>query len=247
MPSDDMVLPNNSLISLSRLDIIPSFRCLSGSSAPSVGKLIGPLGNDITLNPSDPFFVSRGGSYDPGTMLVRGLQPLQWEDTGIYTYRTPDENGNIVDFHFGIYLSDYSGSYITCSKVNWTQASSLIFLGPPFCSDIEYGVDGGVHTLSCDSYITPPTEIIWEKDGGQIYFNDTTFADYSSTQTLVNRTISAYSNVLSISASIEDVIGEYSCTVINSLGSSETVSISIEGKQGEIGCGENQLSTFYLV
>ena len=104
-------LPNNSLITtIPPRNITPSFRCLSGSSAPSVGKLIGPLGNDITLNPSDPFFVSRGGSYDPGTMLVRGLQPLQWEDTGIYTYRTPDENGNIVDFHFGIYYPDYSST-----------------------------------------------------------------------------------------------------------------------------------------
>ena len=100
------VLANNSLITTNR--IVPTFRCLSGSSVSSVGNLIGPLGNDITLSPSDPFLVSRGSSYDPGTLLVRSVRPLQM--SGIYTYRTPDEDGEIVDFHFGLYLSNSSGT-----------------------------------------------------------------------------------------------------------------------------------------
>lgn len=67
------------------------------------------MGNDITNSNSGPLLVSRGASHDPGTLTVRGIRPLKWEDTGIYTYRTPDENGNIIDFHFGVYFSAYAG------------------------------------------------------------------------------------------------------------------------------------------
>ena len=105
------VLPNNSLITTNGIgNNIPTFRCLSGSSVASVGNLIGPLGNDITLSLTDPFLVRRGGPYDPGTLLVRGVRPLQRNYTGIYTYRTPDEDGDIVDFHFGLYFANYSGN-----------------------------------------------------------------------------------------------------------------------------------------
>ena len=104
----DRVLSNNSLIAAPANGKISTFRCLSGSSMPSTGILIGPQGNDITLSPSDPFLVSRGSSYDPGTLLVRSVRPLQREYTGIYTYRTPDENGDIVDFHFGVYMDNTS-------------------------------------------------------------------------------------------------------------------------------------------
>ena len=111
MQSSGAVLPNNSLITTQTpSDTISNFRCLSGSSSRSVGNVIGPLGNDITFSHTDPFLVSRGSSYDPGTLLVRNIRPLQWADTGIYTYRTPDENGNIIDFHYGLYFSSYSGN-----------------------------------------------------------------------------------------------------------------------------------------
>ena len=102
--STDTVLSNNSLISTSELhQNMPSFHCLSGSSQPHVGHLIDPLGNDITFSTSDPFFISRGGQHDPGTLYIRSLREFEPTDSGIYIYRTPDENENFVDVNVGLY------------------------------------------------------------------------------------------------------------------------------------------------
>ena len=110
VPSGSRVLSNNSLITtLSVLKFIPSFHCLSGSAQPNVGNLIGPLGNDITLSTTGPLTVARGGLSDPGTLSVHSASPLGLHDIGIYTYRTPDENGDVIDFHFGLYYSSNSG------------------------------------------------------------------------------------------------------------------------------------------
>ena len=102
------VLPNNSVISTLSNNFIPRFYCLSGSSQSDVGTLIGPLGTDITRITTDPFTILRGRRADPGTMIVYSSKALEVTDNGIYTYRTPDGNGNIVDFHFGIFFSLYS-------------------------------------------------------------------------------------------------------------------------------------------
>ena len=106
----DRVLPNNSLITTLSNNLIPRFRCLSGSSQSNVGMLIGPLGTDITQITTDPFIIIHGQRNDPGTMVVFGSKPLETADAGIYTYRTPDENGKTIDFHFGIYTSLLAGT-----------------------------------------------------------------------------------------------------------------------------------------
>ena len=111
-------LPNNSLIMTvsSTQHVVPDLRCLSGSSKPGVGRIIGPAGNNITF---DPFLVTQGRSVDPGTLLVRTLQQLDLNNTGIYTYRTPDENANTIDFNFGIYLYDYAGKNLDFSLLKY--------------------------------------------------------------------------------------------------------------------------------
>ena len=76
------VLSKNSIIDITTL-VVPFFRCLSGSSSPNVGSLIGPHGTDITFATSDPFLVIRGGSNDPGTLLVRKIRHLVSKDSGI--------------------------------------------------------------------------------------------------------------------------------------------------------------------
>ena len=101
---------------------------------------------------------------------------------------------------------------------------------PPQCHSIEYTFMDNIHTLSCVSYNSPPTNVIWERDGKRIYFNDTS---YQSSQILMNRTTSAYNNTLTINATIEDVIGEYSCTVSNDLGSSYETT-TVKGEQSVI-------------
>ena len=98
-----MIVTNNSLITTTSWWKIPSFRCVSGSLRSRIGRLIDPLGKDITFT-MDPFIITRGGLHDPGTLYVRSLRELEPANSGIYTYRTPDENGNIVDINFGLYL-----------------------------------------------------------------------------------------------------------------------------------------------
>ena len=101
-------------MTLSVLKFIPSFHCLSGSAQPNVGNLIGPLGNDVTLSTTGPLNVVHGGLSDPGTLSVHSVRPLGLDDIGIYTYRTPDENGDVIDFHFGLYYSSNSGMVMIC-------------------------------------------------------------------------------------------------------------------------------------
>lgn len=99
------VLPNISVITTDHSGRIPRFRCFSGSSTPNVGKLIDPRGKDITNSPSDPFIVQQGSSFEPGSLVVSSVKPLNSTDVGIYTCHIPDENGVLVDVNFGLYLS----------------------------------------------------------------------------------------------------------------------------------------------
>ncbi len=101
----DQVLANNSVITNINQKV-PHFRCLSGSNTSSVGSLIGPLGRDITRSYSDPFRIIRGASHDPGTLYVLSLRSLKLAESGIYTYRTPNEAGNIIDFNVGLYSTN---------------------------------------------------------------------------------------------------------------------------------------------
>ena len=102
--------------------------------------------------------------------------------------------------------------------------------GTPYCPTIEHVITNKVHTLSCVSYDSPPTEVIWERDGERIYFNDTSSDVYHSNQVLLNRTTSAYNNTLTINATIEDVRGDYSCTVLNSVGQSDKLIKTVKGE-----------------
>ena len=99
----------------------------------------------------------------------------------------------------------------------------------PQCHSIEYTFMDNIHTLSCVSYNSPPTKVIWERDEKRIIYNNT----YQSSQMLMNRITSAYNNTLTINATPEDVIGEYACTVSNDLGSSYE-NVTVKGEQSVI-------------
>ena len=81
-------------------------------------------------------------------------------------------------------------------------------------------------TLYCYTRYTPPTEVFWEKDGERIPNNSSI---YKFRQYMFNRYGSRYINALSVTASVEDAIGEYSCTVVNSLGQSSKYRRTVRG------------------
>ena len=77
-----MALTNNSLITTASAhhNVVPDFRCLSGSSDPNAGRIIDPSGTDITFLTSSPFVITFVPS---GTILVHNLMWLNSSNMGI--------------------------------------------------------------------------------------------------------------------------------------------------------------------
>ena len=91
---------------------------------------------------------------------------------------------------------------------------------------MDYTHNEDLHTLACVSNGSPPTQMMWERNGESIYQNDT---NYQFSQILVERTSSTYNNTLTINGTIEDVVGEYSCTVSNTFGTSNKLAKTFQG------------------
>ena len=105
-------LTNNTLIIADNFGHIASLQCISGSKLPNIGQWISPDGLDITYSSSDPFDVTAGDSSDPGFIQISVVSGLTFSDLGVYTCQIPDENGNVMSLHVGIYLPAYIGKYI---------------------------------------------------------------------------------------------------------------------------------------
>ena len=94
-------------------------------------------------------------------------------------------------------------------------------------TNVEYGLNSeGHYTLTCTTSGSPPTSVMWTRNGAPVSENGNM---YKTTQVLVNRNETIYENLLVMSGSFEDAVGEYSCTVENSLGTSGTVNKTIKG------------------
>ena len=96
----------------------------------------------------------------------------------------------------------------------------------PHVTVLERNISSSFTTLTCTSTGSPPTTVTWIKDGVTLPANETI---YSFTQTLVDRATSTYNNTLTIDASFVDVIGNYSCRVSNSIGTSSVQETEIKG------------------
>ena len=73
--------------------------------------------------------------------------------------------------------------------------------GGPTLTELKESLLSSPSTISCLSCDSPPTDVIWEKDGERIYSNSSSI--YQLTQTLVNRKTSTYNNTLTINGTIE--------------------------------------------
>ena len=97
----------------------------------------------------------------------------------------------------------------------------------PLVTALEHTISSSLYTLTCTSTGSPPTTVTWTKDGETLITDGTT---YSLTQTLVNRVTSTYNSTLTVEASFADILGEYSCSVMNSIGTSNVQQIKIQGR-----------------
>ena len=97
----------------------------------------------------------------------------------------------------------------------------------PSITSLTY--DGGNRAIYCISTGSPATRVTWMKDGQPLTADGS--SPYSFSQTITNRSISTYSNVLSISERVQRVTGTYTCIVSNDLGSDSMELVAV----GELG------------
>ena len=106
---------NNSLIKADSNQHL-EFSCMSGSKQGGIGHLIGRDGQDITYKYGDPFYVSVGGTENPGLIQVSSYNTLYASYQGVYTCRIPDEAGNLVDINVGLYCYEFNSELLFYTK-----------------------------------------------------------------------------------------------------------------------------------
>ena len=92
----------------------------------------------------------------------------------------------------------------------------IILPVPPNITQLGFTYGPISSNLTCISTGSPATSVAWMRDGQPLTIDGTT---YQLTQTVTNRRMSTYENVLMINIAISDIIEHtYTCTIINALG-----------------------------
>ena len=80
-------------------------------------------------------------------------------------------------------------------------------------------------TLNCTSTDSPATTVIWTKDGELL-------SDYSYLmhQILRDGVTSTYENLIDIDADLDELVGMYSCSILNSAGVSNVATVNVQGE-----------------
>ena len=104
------------------------------------------------------------------------------------------------------------------NNIEYTPPSSP---AAPTISDLEF--DAASRTLTCTSTDSPATNVTWTRDGDTLTMDGVTLTvdgtTYSMTQNVTDRRTSTYENVLTIGSEVTNIVGNYTCTVSNALGS----------------------------
>ncbi len=79
-------------------------------------------------------------------------------------------------------------------------------------------------TLTCISTTSPPTTVVWTKDGTTLTMDG---APYQHSQVMTDRYYSMYSNILTSTEDPDIAAGTYTCTVSNRFGSSSKSAVII--------------------
>ena len=108
----------------------------------------------------------------------------------------------------------------------WNTGTNIEYTPPsspaaPTISDLEF--DAASRTLTCTSTGSPATTVTWTMDGDALTVDGTT---YSMTQNVTDRSASTYENVLTIGSEVMNIVGNYTCTVSNALGSDSRTEIT---------------------
>ena len=101
------------------------------------------------------------------------------------------------------------------------------FTGYPTITDITFGGYPAPFILTCTSTGSPPTTIMWQKDGHNITVDGSKF---KLARSIVNRRASIYDNILTIDDEYANLLGTFSCRVENEFGSSYTKTVDAVGE-----------------
>ena len=101
-----------------------------------------------------------------------------------------------------------------------------INVGPPSVTSLSVveSSNNSVFTLNCVSNDSPATIVTWTKDGEEVTTDSATY------QTMMDGLTATYDSILEIQADADDLVGTYSCSVLNSAGQSNEESLDIKGK-----------------
>ena len=192
------------------------FDCVSNSSQSGVGTITPPDGVDLSVLIIHPF-------NRPGVIRFRTRElPLQHSDQGIYTCTIPDSNGRNISLNVGLYPPGFNGE-LTSPVIVGNHSLSTHTEGPSI-SYLTY--DEESRALTCISTGSPPTRVVWMKDGSYLT-TDGSSLHYSLSQTITNRSSSTYFNVLRVRQSAPGVAGTYTCKVSNDLGSASMTVVAV--------------------
>ncbi len=108
------------------------------------------------------------------------------------------------------------------SSLTCACSTCVYCAGAPTIPD-ELVFSRGSLTLTCVSNGGPASEVVWTRDGV------TVSTGYTLTQTVTNTATATYENVLT-ATTIADLVGNFTCTVNNSRGTSNTGTIRIGGE-----------------
>ena len=111
--------------------------------------------------------------------------------------------------------------HVLLSKLNRNRYVCLYYTtAGPVMTGMDINVEKSPYNVICNSSGSPPTNVIWTFKGEVI---DIKNGPYTERKELVDRHTSAYKNVLTINANLKEVLGNYSCRIVNDLGESDTM------------------------
>ena len=109
--TDTGQLSNNGLIVANNLGQFSPIQCISSSKTPNEGSWISPSGFPIYND--DIFDIIVGDENDPGfvQLALKSGRSISFSQQGIYTCTIPDDSGEVVSIHFGLYLPSFASKH----------------------------------------------------------------------------------------------------------------------------------------
>ena len=100
---------------------------------------------------------------------------------------------------------------------------------------MEYSAsDDGTYILTCTSMGSPPTTVSWTRNQINLATSGSE-GKYTFSKKVIDKPSTTYDNVLTIKGIYEDAVGDYKCTITNSIGEA-TAEKTVNGMH--IKCGQ---------